>query len=57
MIYVSYDEAVATMKKALLRYLPEEKAHHFAERHDLAKPLAPPKAHIFTKSDIAQTPR
>ena len=31
MIYVSYDEAVATMEKALLRYLPQEKAHHFAE--------------------------
>ena len=32
-------------------------AHHFAERHDLAKPLAPPKAHNVTKYDIEQTPQ
>ncbi|MBP3656448.1 MAG: Ldh family oxidoreductase [Clostridia bacterium] len=31
MIYVSYDEAVAKMEKGLLRYLPQEEAHHFAE--------------------------
>ena len=31
MIYVSYNEAVAAMEKALARYLPQEKAHHFAE--------------------------
>ena len=31
MIYVSYEEAVAAMTKGLSRYLPEEKAHHFAE--------------------------
>ena len=31
MIYVSYDEAVRAMEKGLVRYLPEEKAHHFAE--------------------------
>ena len=31
MIYVSYDEAVAAMTKGLSRYLPQEKAHHFAE--------------------------
>lgn len=31
MMYVSYDEAVAKMEKALVRYLPQEHAHHFAE--------------------------
>ena len=31
MIYVSYEEAVATMTKGLSRYLPQEKAHLFAE--------------------------
>ena len=30
MIYVTYDEAVRAMEKGLARYLPEEKAHHFA---------------------------
>ena len=31
MIYVSYDEAVSAMTKGLSRYLPEDKAYHFAE--------------------------
>ena len=31
MLYVSYDEAVSTMTQALLAYMPEEKARHFAE--------------------------
>ena len=31
MIYVSYDEAVRTMEKGLLRYMPSEQAHRFAE--------------------------
>ena len=31
MIYVTYDEAVSTMERALARFLPQEKAHHFAE--------------------------
>lgn len=31
MIYVSYEEAVAAMQRGLLRYLPPEKAHRFAE--------------------------
>ena len=31
MIYVTYDEAVLTMERALARFLPQEKAHHFAE--------------------------
>ena len=41
----------------LLRSGNSPKAQYFAERHDLAKPLAPPKARIFTKYDIAQMPR
>lgn len=31
MIYVRYEEAVEAMEKGLLRYLPREKAHRFAE--------------------------
>ena len=31
MIHVSYDEAVRTMERALVRYLPEEQAHRLAE--------------------------
>ena len=31
MIYVSYDEAVRTMEKGLLRYMPSKQAHRFAE--------------------------
>ena len=31
MIYVTSDEAVSTMERALARFLPQEKAHHFAE--------------------------
>ena len=31
MIYVTYEEAVAAMEQGLSRFLPEEKAHHFAE--------------------------
>ena len=31
MIYVTYEEAVAAMERGLSRFLPEEKAHHFAE--------------------------
>lgn len=31
MMYISYEEAVAAMERGLLRYLPEESAHRFAE--------------------------
>ena len=31
MLYVTYEEAVATMERALVRFMPADKAHHFAE--------------------------